>query len=64
MEETKTTIEINGKEFQVEQEVKEAFIDLLNEIELKQVFESKIIMSKVKYGNDADLGRVVRKLIN
>jgi hypothetical protein len=58
------SIEIDGEKFEVKSEVYNAFRLILDEITLGQEFEGKIITAKMKFGNDADLGKFVRNLIN
>ena len=58
------SLEINGESFEVKSEVYNAFRHILDEITLGQEFEGKIITAKMKFGNDADLGKFVRNLIN
>ena len=58
------SLEINGESFEVKNGVYNAFRSILDEMTLGQEFEVKIISAKMKFSNDADLGKFVRNLIN
>ena len=64
MSETKGTFAINEKEFEVEQEVIDVFINLMRERDFLVDFLNEVNNAKCKLGNDYDLGRFVRNLIN
>lgn len=58
------SLEINGESFEVKNGVYKAFKHILDEVILGQEFEGKIVSAKMKFGNDADLGKFIRNLIN
>lgn len=58
------SLEINGKSFEVDNKVFNEFKHILDELAFNQEFEGKIISAKMKFGNDADLGKFIRNLIN
>jgi methyl coenzyme M reductase subunit D len=57
-------LEINGEIFQLQEEIFNLLLNISHERDYGLNLVNNIIEAKQKFGNDSDLGRFVRSLLN